>query len=398
MAMRATPHGSQGGFSMIDVLIAMLIFGVVSGAILGLLPPAAAAFDTQLEVSDLQQRLRVAVSTLQRDLGSAGAGAYGGSLGTLGDYVAPVLPYRWGASNPDPPGTFRTDAITVLFVPDEAAETAVVRRMPPVGGEQVIETRADCGGVRNDARCGFTQGMRVLLFRPGTRWDLGAAAQVYDAALHLVGMPPLPAEYDHGDAVVAQLDAHTYYLKTDAPNDRFELMHYDGAQTDMPVVDHVVKLEFRYWGTPRAPQLIPGKALSDPGPWTTYGPPPPEVGSPSGLAWPDGENCLFTIVNGAHAPRLPELVPDATGLIELTTPLLGDGPWCPDAASAFRYDADLLRLRRIGVRLRVEAGPAWLRGPASPLFMRAGTAQTSRYVPDQEVAFTVAPRNLGTER
>ncbi len=383
---------------MVDLLIATLIFGVVSGAILDLLPPATAAFDTQLEASDLQQRLRVAVSTLQRDLASAGAGAYGGSLGSLGDYLAPVLPYRWGASKPDPPGTFRTDTITVLSVPDAAAETAVVRRMPPVGGEQVIETRADCGGARHDAPCGFTPGMRVLLFRPGSRWDIGVASQVHGTALHLFGLPPLPSEYDGRDAVAAQLDAHTYYLKVDVPSDRFELAHYDGDQTDMPVVDHVVKLEFRYWGTPRPPQLIAGRILSDPGPWTTYGPPPPEIGSPSGLAWPDGENCVFATAAGVHLPRLPDLVPDASGLVELTAPLLGDGPWCPDAGSALRYDADLLRIRRIAVRLRVEAGASSLRGPASAFFMRAGTAKTARHVPDQEVTFTVGPRNLGAER
>jgi prepilin-type N-terminal cleavage/methylation domain-containing protein len=399
MAMSGNRGGSQTGFSLVELLIAMLIVGVVSAAILDLVAPATAAFDTQLEVSDLQQRLRVAVSTLQRDLAAAGAGAYrGGSLGVLGDHLAPVLPYRWGASNPDPPGTFRTDTITVLFVPDAAAETAVVRRMPPVGSEQVIETRANCGGARHDARCGFTPGMRTLLLRPGAQWDVGLVAQVHDAALHLVGAPPLPPEYDRGDAVAAQLDAHTYYLKTDVPNDRFELMHYDGDQTDLPVVDHVVKLEFRYWGAPRPPQLIAGRALSDPGPWTTYGPPPPDIGTLSGTAWPEGENCVFTVVAGAHVPRLAGLVPNASGFVELNAPLLNDGPWCPDAASAFRYDADLLRLRRIDVTLRVEAGPAWLRGPASRFFMRAGTAETRRYVPDQEVTFTVAPRNLGTER
>jgi hypothetical protein len=380
---------------MVDLLIAMLIFGVVSGAILDLLPPATAAFDTQLEVSDLQQRVRVAVSTLQRDLAAAAAGAYGGgTLGVLGDHVAPVLPYRWG----DPPGTFRTDTITVLFVPDAAAETAVVKRMPPVGAEQVIETRGDCGGARHDARCGFAPGMRVLLYRPRARWDIGVATQVHDAALHLVGVPALPPEYDAADAVAAQLDAHTYYLKTDVANDRFELMHYDGDQTDLPVVDHVVKLAFRYWGDPRPPRLIAGRALSDPGPWTTYGPPPPDIGSPSGMGWPDGENCVFTTAAGAHIPRLADLVPEAGGLAQLTAALLNDGPWCPDAVTAFRYDADLLRVRRIDITLRVEAGPAWLRGPASVFFTRAGTAQTSRYVPDQEVTFTVAPRNLGTER
>jgi hypothetical protein len=116
------------------------------------------------------------------------------------------------------------------------------------------------------------------------------------------------------------------------------------------------------------------------------------------MAWPDGENCLFATAGGLHVPRLPDLFPDASGLVELTAPLLNDGPWCPDAISVFRYDADLLRLRRIGVTLRVEAGPVWLRGPASAFFMRGGTARTSRYVPDREVTFTVAPRNLGTER
>ena len=390
---------SQSGFSLVELLIAMLVFGLVCGAILDLLSPAAAAFDTEIEVSDLHQRLRVAVSTLQRDLSAAGAGAHGGgTLGVLGDYLAPVLPYRWGASNPDPPGTFRTDTVTVLFVPAAAAETAVVGRFPPVGAEQVVETRADCGGVRQDARCGFTQGMRVLLFRPGARWDIGIAGQVHDAALHVVGPPPLPAEYDAGDGVAAQLDAHTYYLKTDVANGRFELMHYDGDRTDLPVVDHVVKLEFRYWGDPHPPQLLAGRPLADPGPWTTYGPPPPDLGTPSGMAWPDGENCVFAIGAGAHVPRLAELMPDASGLVELTAPLLNDGPWCPDAASVFRYDADLLRVRRIGVTVRVEAGASWLRGPASAFFMRGGTARTSRYVPDQEVTFTVAPRNLGTRR
>ena len=53
------------------------------------------------------------------------------------------------------------------------------------------------------------------------------------------------------------------------------------------------------------------------------------------------------------------------------------------------------RARRVRVTLRVEAAAASLRGPAGPLFLRSGTSTTAeRYVPDREVQFDVAPRNL----
>ena len=78
---------------------------------------------------------------------------------------------------------------------------------------------------------------------------------------------------------------------------------------------------------------------------------------------------------------------------------LSDGPWCPDAFSLNRYDADLLRVRRIAVTLRVETPLSALRGPASVLFARGGTSRTAiGWVPDQEVRFDVAPRNLNLGR
>ena len=397
--MTTFPRTKEGGFTMVEVMVAMLILAVVAGTTLGLLAPAADAFDAQPEVSDLHQRVRVSVSTLQREIASAGAGArVARGLSALGDYLAPVLPYRWGSSNPDPPGAFRSDVITVLVVPGSPAETRVVRRLAFGGPVQVVETRADCAGARSDARCGFQPGMRVLLFDPSARWDVGVAVQVDADALHLQGAAPLSSEYDLGNAAAAQLDVHSYYLKSDPARGAFQLMHYDGDQTDMPVVDHVVKLEFRYWGEAVPPQLIAGRSMSDPGPWATYGPKPPAVGDPSGTTWPDGENCTFAIIAGAHVPRLAPVAPDSSGLAPLTASMLGDGPWCPDDVSPVRYDADLLRIRRVVVSLRVQAALASLRGPASALFLYGGTGRPSRYVPDQEVTFVVAPRNLGLER
>src|SRR5262249_55123217 len=78
---------------------------------------------------------------------------------------------------------------------------------------------------------------------------------------------------------------------------------------------------------------------------------------------------------------------------------LVDGPWRPDASSVERWDEDLLRVRTVGVTIRVESAIDALRGPAGALFARGGTATDPRtWVPDLEVRFTVSPRNLGLRR
>jgi len=85
--------------------------------------------------------------------------------------------------------------------------------------------------------------------------------------------------------------------------------------------------------------------------------------------------------------------------VELTPGMLSDGPWCPDGTSPNRFDADLLRVRSVRVTVRVQAALASLRGPASALFLKGGTARAGDlYVPDLEVQFDVTPRNLNLGR
>jgi hypothetical protein len=56
-------------------------------------------------------------------------------------------------------------------------------------------------------------------------------------------------------------------------------------------------------------------------------------------------------------------------------------------------------MRRIVIRVRVEAQSAALRGPAGPLFSRAGTSRdANRWLPDQEIRLEVSPRNLNAGR
>ena len=127
----------------------------------------------------------------------------------------------------------------------------------------------------------------------------------------------------------------TYYLDTDPSTNTSELRRNDDGVSSVPVVDHVVGLEFAYFGE---------------------GPAPIDAAS------------------------------------------LEDGPWC-DETGPQPFDVDVTSIRRVRVMLRVEAALDSMRGPAGVLFLHGGTSRSpGRYLPDREVAFEVSPRNLNVDR
>ena len=148
---------------------------------------------------------------------------------------------------------------------------------------------------------------------------------------------PAAGVFYRSDTITAMSDGgpvetHTYYLKRDDAAGTAQLMHYDGADTDAPVVDHVVGLAFQYF---------------------------------------DGSNVAID-----------------PGAFE-------DGPWLPGDATTGPFDADLRRIRQVRVTLRVQASREMLRGPAGALFTYGGRAGAAgRYVPDREVHLDIAPRNV----
>jgi hypothetical protein len=383
------------------MLIAMTIMLFIVAGVFTAFNPSQGAFQTQPEVADMQQRLRVGEDRIYSRLLMAGAGTYSGSaVGALNSFFAPVLPYRSGSLNSDPGRGvfFRSDAISMFHVPTTASQCTIRDRMPQPSAE--VKVNAQPGCPENDQLCGFKEGMRALIFDDTGSYDLFTITAVQESALHLQhNRDEFSKAYEAG-AHITQVETDTFYLDVDQAARRYQLMHYDGAFTDSPLIDDVVALQFEYLGDATPPVLrVP---VTDPvGPWTTYGPKPPAQGVDNASdSWPAGQNCVFTVdqTSGAQVPRLSQLGP-VGALVPLTQAQLTDGPWCPDGNAPNRYDADLLRVRQVRVTLRVQTGVLALRGPAGSLFTYPGLGKAGdRLVPDQEVRIDVVPRNLSLGR
>ena len=64
----------EAGFSMVELLVAMVITLMISGAIFGLLTGGQNAFRREPEMTDRQQSIRIAMDLIKRDVAAAGAG------------------------------------------------------------------------------------------------------------------------------------------------------------------------------------------------------------------------------------------------------------------------------------------------------------------------------------
>jgi len=318
-----------GGFSLVELTAATALTLTLVAAIFSLTQASRGTSAAQGEAADLQQRTRVAVDTIGYDVMMAGAGSYlPDHAGPLTAAIPAVMPFRRGMTGSDPPGTFSSDTITVIYVPTTAAQSTLTADLD-AGSQTMIAARVGtCPAGENV--CSFAPGMTIVAFDSGGAFQIFTVAAVTDAASQVTTTAPASTRYRTGTPIV-EAAVRTYTLKTDPSTLVPQLVRYDGTgNPEIPVLDHVVALTYDY-GVPAA-----------------------------------------------------ELV---------------DGPWRPDAASPDRWDVDLLRIRTIGITIRIESALQALRGPAGVLFAHGGTAADPRsWVPDQALHFQVSPRNLSLRR
>lgn len=368
---------SESGYSLVELLISSAIMLVVTGAIFGLLSPSQGTAATQPEVSDVQQRSRVASEVLFKELVMAGAGVYQGPItGSLINFFAPIIPKRLGRTNPDGAFDAFDDVITLSYIPNTYSQTTISSPMPNVSAELKVTKRPNCP--KSDELCGFEQGMDVIIFDESGNFDLFTITEVQDAAAHLQHRgQDFSFPYSTG-ASVTQIVSNTYYWCSPV-NGRpcpgeptaWQLRLYDGFSRDVALVDNVVGLRFEYFGDPN---------------------PPVNPKPPLGIA-----NCLYD-GTGTYNAAMTVLATTDGSLAALPLGMLKDGPWCGSTSGSNVFDADLLRIRKVRVTLRVQVADPALRG-TGPRWVNAGLASGGiREIADYEVAFDVTPRNLNLAR
>ena len=170
---------SEAGYSLIELLVSSAIMITITGAIFNLVNPAQGASQTTPEVSDIQQRARVASDVLFRELMMSGAGTYQGPVtGSLVNFFAPIVPRRVGRTSPDAINVFRSDTITLAYIPNTYSQTTISGSMPNVSAELKVTNQPNCPS--GQELCGFTEGMEVIIFDTSGNFDTFTITQVQE--------------------------------------------------------------------------------------------------------------------------------------------------------------------------------------------------------------------------
>jgi prepilin-type N-terminal cleavage/methylation domain-containing protein len=348
------------GFSLLEVLISTAIS--LSATLIACRLAAGAQANWRVTGArvDLQQRARAVADMLSRSLLESGGGAHAGpAYGPLARYVPAVLPRRIGVRGAHRFDEFRRDAYTTLHVIADATHGALSLPAPP--GSSTLELSAVAGCAV--PTCGFADGTTVMVVDPDGSYDIFTVTDVSGTALTVRARGPGSGRTHAAGSSVLSIESSTFFVEPVAD----ALHRYDGDASDMPAIDDVVGLDVRYYGAARPPL------------W-----PRPPAGQP---------NCLYDAAGSYQAGLMPTLA-GVAGLVEMTGAMLVDGPWCGSGATQF--DADLLRVRRIRVSVRLQASDPVVRGRDRSRFRNPGTARSdASTVPDLTVVVDTAPRNLG---
>jgi hypothetical protein len=347
------------GFSLVEVLISTAIS--LSATLIACRLAAGAQTNWRVAAArvDLQQRARAATDMLSRALLEAGAGPQAGpASGPLSRYVPGVLPRRVGVRGAHPFDQFHPDSLTAIRVLAEATHATLALPMP--AGSTAMELAPVVGCTV--PTCGFADGSTAMVIDPDGSYDTFTVTDVGAASLTVRARGPGSGRTHSAGSPVLSIDSSSFFI-----DPSYVLRRYDGDASDMPAIDDVVAMDVRYYGATEPPI------------W-----PRP----PSGEA-----NCLYD-AGGAYQSALMPALSGVGGLVELTAEMLSDGPWCGSGGTQF--DADLLRVRRIRITVRLQASDPAVRGSDRQRFATPGSAmRETSMVSDVFVSIDVTLRNVG---
>jgi prepilin-type N-terminal cleavage/methylation domain-containing protein len=346
------------GFTLVELLVATLVSALVVSALVAAISPARAAFETAPAALELQQRARVAGEFLESAIRSAGIEEPGNRHASIGGSFVPSLIPALGSGR----GNLFSDF--EVFRPVTGGRGVLAVDQPSAGAALTLLSNRECAHVRDV--CGFVAGAIAAISDGQGRFDIFEVAAADPVWMTLLPLHPLSAPYAAGSRLhEAETFRFSLAPQTGGSKALVRTPRSGGAQ---PVVDGIADLTISLWGEAGAPQITWDGADGT----ASYGPSLPSPAfSDGGNAWPAGESCLMGRDIAGPWSRLVALGPPES-LVQLSRSSLNDGPWCAGGSLGI-YDADLVRLRRVDVEIRLQ----------SPV----------RKVPDRTITTSVYVRN-----
>jgi hypothetical protein len=251
---------AEHGHTLVEALVALGLMLLVMSGVVSLVFQTTRLVRAHPDRFELHQRARVALDLISRDLRSAGSGVYlGPATGPLTHTVPAIWPRRIGRGG-DAPTAVRSDALTIVAVPDTLAQTYTLSDVGPTSLTLLVDPAPHCTTTR--PACGFGVGTTIGVFEPTGRIGFWSVTRVTGQTLALDALAPADDAVSTG-AVVTELLVRGY-LRDAQTN---QLRYFDGDTTDQPVIDGVTALSVRYFDEHRE---LPMAVFAD-GPWRSSG-------------------------------------------------------------------------------------------------------------------------------
>lgn len=248
------------GHTLIEVLVATVVLALVLTGAATIATRAHMAGRDIPQTIDQQQRARVVLDVLARDIRQAGAGLdVGDHAGPLASVVPAVVPYRVTSSVRTPTAS----TISTIAVPMGSVQTVLASGLPAGGAVWTLARPVWCG---SRPACGARVGEDLMV------WDASGAfaiATVDRIGGDAVTVRPLvsPGRMFPAGAPVASVVLRTYSF--DAA--RGQVRVADAGGVDQPLIDGVQAFTVSYEAvTPGGLVVMPPTQLGD-GPWLGTG-------------------------------------------------------------------------------------------------------------------------------
>lgn len=220
------------GFSLIELLVALAVCALLSGAMAAVAPPARALFDATPEVLDLQQRERTAVDVLAQAIRSAAVIRATNPDGNPGA-AAPAV----ALLDPDAGGE-RFHALQVVALAGLGRGVLAVDQATP-SSALMLWPDWQCPAAADV--CGFNKGAAAAIVDVAGRFDVFTVGSLNTGSYSLTASRALSRAYPAGSALYA-VSADTYY-RDEQPDGSSSLVRETAAGAVQPVVDFVADLD-----------------------------------------------------------------------------------------------------------------------------------------------------------